>query len=95
MSQNFDNSEQLARHIEKLRRDFGPDFLKALNDPTTIEIILNADGILWQERLGHEMVVIGKMEPHRAEAVMRTIATCLGSTITREHTNASNKDCRY
>ena len=33
-----------ARRLEKLRRDFGPVFLGALNDPQTIEILLNADG---------------------------------------------------
>ena len=38
-----------ARRLEKLRRDFGPVFLAALNDPQTIEILLNADGTLWQE----------------------------------------------
>ena len=37
----------LGRRLEKLRRDFGPIFLTALNDPQTIEILLNADGTLW------------------------------------------------
>ena len=40
-------NEALWRRLEKLRRDFGPVFLAALNDPRTIEILLNADGRIW------------------------------------------------
>ena len=71
---------------EKLRRDLGPTIIDALKDPKTIEIMLNADGILWQECLGErKMREIGTMLPSRAEAVMRTIATCLDTTITRQN----------
>jgi type IV secretion system protein TrbB len=73
------------RRLEKLRRDFGPTFLAALNDPLTIEILLNADGTLWQEKLGGEMEIIGEMSAARAEAVMRTIAACLNTVITWDH----------
>ena len=73
------------RLLEKLRRDLGVPVLTALADPKTIEILLNADGTLWQECLGKKMIPIGKMQPSRAEAVMRTIATCLDSTITRKN----------
>jgi type IV secretion system protein VirB11 len=71
-----------CRRLEKLRRDLGPTFLAALNDPQTIEILLNADGTLWQEKLGGEMEPIGQMSAARAEAVMRTIAACLNTVIT-------------
>jgi P-type conjugative transfer ATPase TrbB len=74
-----------TRLLEKLRRDLGTDVLTALADPKTIEIMLNADGTLWQECLGKKMLPIGKMQPSRAEAVMRTIATYLDSTITRQN----------
>jgi P-type conjugative transfer ATPase TrbB len=71
-----------GRRLEKLRRDLGPTFLGALNDPQTIEILLNADGTLWQEKLGGHMEIIGQMSAARAEAVMRTIAACLNTVIT-------------
>src|SRR4029077_16062206 len=74
-----------GRRLEKLRRDFGPVFLAALNDPQTIEILLNADGTLWQEKLGGGMEPIGEMSALRAEAVMRTIAACLNTVITWDH----------
>ena len=46
-----------GRRLEKLRRDFGPTFLAALNDPQTKEILLKADGTLWQEKLGGKMEI--------------------------------------
>ena len=76
-------SQAETRLHEKLRRDFGDTVMGALNDPLTIEIMLNADGSLWQERLGEKMRRIGHMKSSRAEAVMRTIAACLDTTITR------------
>jgi type IV secretion system protein VirB11 len=72
------------RQLEKLRRDLGPEFLKALTDPETVEIVLNADGFLWQERLGEPMRLIGNMTASHAEAAIRTIAACLQTTITRD-----------
>src|ERR1700758_2932892 len=81
------NGKDLAvdRRLEKLRRDLGPGFMGALNDPDTIEILLNADGTLWQEKLGGHMQPIGRMSAARAEAVMRTIASCLHTVITWHH----------
>lgn len=58
--------------------------MDALIDPKTVEIMLNADGLLWQERLGERMKQIGTMSATRAEAVMRTIAALLDTTITRD-----------
>ena len=72
-----------ARAIEKLRRDLGPVVMGALNDPKTVEVLLNADGGLWQERLGEKMRQIGTMTPQRAEAVVKTVAGYHGKTVTR------------
>lgn len=76
---------QLLRNLEKLRRDLGPTFLAAFNDPLTIEVMLNPDGKLWHEKLGQRMMQIGRMEAPRAESVLKTIAACLNTTITREN----------
>lgn len=73
-----------ARGHEKLRRECGETFLKALADPQTIEILLNADGRLWQERLGEKLRVIGSMNPSQAEAMIRTVAASLNTTITQD-----------
>lgn len=79
-----ENSQSRLRLVEKLQRNLGSEFLNALHDPLTVEIMLNADGTLWQERLGEKMKVIGKIIPSNAEAAMRTIAAALGTTITEE-----------
>jgi P-type conjugative transfer ATPase TrbB len=74
----------VERQLEKLRWDFGEVFLAALADPETVEILLNPDGTLWQECLGEKPVQIGSMTRTRAESVLRTIAACVQTTITRE-----------
>jgi type IV secretion system protein TrbB len=74
----------LERQLEKLRRDFGHVFLAALADSKTVEILLNPDGTLWQERLGEKPVQIGSMTREKADSVLRTIAACVQTTITRE-----------
>jgi hypothetical protein len=58
--------------LEKLRQDFEQVFLAALADPDTVEIMLNADGTLWQERLGEPMRQIGTMSPTSAEEYSRS-----------------------
>ncbi len=72
-----------ARAKEKLLRDVGDVFLHAFNDPKTVEIMLNADGSLWQERLGESMRLIGSMRASQAEAIIKTVAGFYGKEITR------------
>ena len=74
-----------ARGHEKLRRECGEVFLKAPEDKQTIEILLNADGKLWQERLGEPLRVIGGMSPSQGEAIIRTVAGSLGVTVTPQY----------
>ena len=47
--------------------------------------MLNPDGVLWVERMGHPMARIGEMPPHQAEAAMATIAALHKTTITRDN----------
>jgi len=69
------------RQLEKLRRDCGPEFLTALNDPKTIEIVLNSDGVLWQERISEKMRRMVEMKGARAEAIIRTVASMLNAVV--------------
>ncbi|HAT8335400.1 P-type conjugative transfer ATPase TrbB [Legionella pneumophila serogroup 1] len=71
------------RAKEKLRRDLGGLIEQALNDPKTVEIMLNADGRLWQERLGETMRCIGSISNARAESIIKTIAGFHGKEVTR------------
>jgi type IV secretion system protein VirB11 len=57
--------------------------LDALSDPKTVELILNADGKLWLERLGERMICIGKVAPSRAEAIIKAVAGYHNKEVTR------------
>lgn len=74
-----------ARALGKLRRDMGEPLLAALDDVRTVEIMLNADGTLWQERLGEPMRSIGFMPRAQSEAIIKTVAGYHGLEITRDH----------
>jgi P-type conjugative transfer ATPase TrbB len=81
-NEKFESIKERAKR--KLERDMGPDLLAALNDPRTIEIMLNADGRLWQEKLGDKMRCIGSLRPAQAKAIIETIAGYHGKVVTRE-----------
>lgn len=78
-----DFSTLKERAKRKLERDMGPLLLAALNDPRTVEIMLNADGRLWQERLGEKMKCIGALRAAQSEAIIKTIAGYHGKEVTR------------
>lgn len=71
------------RAKQKLERDMGPLLLSALHDPKTVELMLNTDGRLWQERLGERMSCIGTLRPAQGEAIIKTVAGYHGKEITR------------
>ena len=79
-----DATESERRELRKLRADLGPVVLGALEDPRTVEVLLNADGRLWQERLGEPLKQIGVMDAWQAEAIIRTVAALLKTIVTRE-----------
>ena len=84
MNNAASESEFDRRTREKLRRDLGGVLGEALEDPLTIEVLLNPDGRLWLERLGEPLRCIGIMDAVRAEAVIKTVASHLGKEVTRE-----------
>ncbi len=80
---NLDDKQQ--RLQTKLRSEMGPVILGALNDSAVIEVLLNADGLLWVERMGHPMEQAGEMTPVNALSLLGTIASSLGTTITSDN----------
>ena len=72
-----------ARAKIKLERDLGPVIMGALADPKTVEIMLNADGKLWQERLGEKMQQIGTLSASRSESIIKTLAGFHGKEINK------------
>lgn len=72
-----------ARAKTKLERDMGPLLMDALNDPRTVELMLNADGRVWQELLGEPMKCIGALRTAQGEAIIKTVAGYHGKEVTR------------
>ncbi|NTB21479.1 conjugal transfer protein TrbB, partial [Agrobacterium tumefaciens] len=57
---------QLRSHprlVRKLQDSLGDQLCVALDDATVVEIMLNPDGRLFIERLGHGVVAAGAMTP--------------------------------
>lgn len=81
VTEDFSTFKERAK--KKLERDMGPLLIAALNDPRTVEIMLNADGKLWQERLDEKMQCIGTLRVAQSEAIIKTIAGYHGKEITR------------
>ncbi len=72
------------RAKRKLERDLGPDFLAALFDEETQELMLNPDGTVWLDRRGEPLRHIGDLRPAQGQAIIETVAGLLGKTITRD-----------
>jgi type IV secretion system protein TrbB len=70
--------EQAKRLREKLERELGETIVTALADPGVVEVMLNADGVLWLDVLGEGMRDTGvRMSAMQAENLLRTIASAL------------------
>src|SRR5208283_2460480 len=76
------HSERTRRFDQKLMRELGPAVLDALQDPSVIEIVVNADGRLWVERLEKGMERTGVLVlPGRVESLLGTVASFRGAVI--------------
>ncbi len=71
------------RAKRKLERDMGSLLIQALNDPKTVEIMVNADGRVWQEKLGEPMACIGNLRPAQSEAIIKTVAGFHAKEVTK------------
>ncbi|WP_077966918.1 P-type conjugative transfer ATPase TrbB [Ensifer adhaerens] len=74
-------SRSLPRLVRKLEEALGPAILAALDDPNVVEIMLNADGNLYVERLGQSIARLGQMDPAAAEIAIGSIAHATGTAV--------------
>ncbi|MCA1370240.1 P-type conjugative transfer ATPase TrbB [Bradyrhizobium sp. BRP14] len=75
---------QLRSHprlVRKLQEALGDHLCVALDDATVVEIMLNPDGKLFIERLGHGVAPAGEMSSAAAEMVIGTVAHALQSEV--------------
>jgi len=63
----------------------GNPICAALDDPSVVEIMLNPDGKLFIERLGHGITPAGDMQPGSAEIVIGSVAHVLDSEVDDAH----------
>lgn len=78
---------QLRSHprlVRKLQEALGDQLCVALDDSTVVEIMLNPDGKLFIERLGHGVAPAGEMSSAAAEMVIGTVAHALQSEVDTE-----------
>lgn len=79
------NIESNERIITKIKREFGDEILNILNDPLTIELMLNPDGKLWVEKLGQEAYCYGNFSDAKAKSIITSVATLLETVINAEN----------
>lgn len=72
------------RKNEKLIRELGPVVMGALGDSQIVEIMLNPDGTLWEDRHGSGMNMIGQMDKNQAVSLIGTVAGMLGQEASAE-----------
>ncbi|KQZ91790.1 P-type conjugative transfer ATPase TrbB [Agrobacterium tumefaciens] len=75
---------QLRSHprlVRKLQEALGDQLCVALDDNSVVEIMLNPDGKLFIERLGHGVAPAGEMSSAAAEMVIGTVAHALQSEV--------------
>ena len=73
---------QLRSHprlVRKLQEALGDQICVALDDTSVVEIMLNPDGRLFIERLGHGIAAVGEMTSAAAEIVIGSVAHALKS----------------
>ncbi|MBY3348947.1 P-type conjugative transfer ATPase TrbB [Rhizobium laguerreae] len=78
---------QLRSHprlVRKLQEALGDQLCVALDDASVVEIMLNPDGKLFIERLGHGVAPAGEMSSAAAEMVIGTVAHALQSEVDTE-----------
>lgn len=77
-------NRSMPRLVSKLQNALGDHLCVALDDPTVVEIMLNPDGRLFIERLGHGMTAAGEMTRSSAETVIGSVAHVLNSEVDDE-----------
>jgi P-type conjugative transfer ATPase TrbB len=71
----------LPRLIRKLQEALGDQICLALDDASVVEIMLNPDGRLFIERLGHGITSAGELPKGAAEIVIGSVAHVLDTEV--------------
>lgn len=69
------------RFRSMLNAQLGSAIMAALADPKVVEVMANADGRVWADRVGEDRTCIATIEPHRAESIIRLVSDHVGETV--------------
>ena len=82
MTGNDQQSEAIRRGARMLRTALGPAIARFLDDPQTVEVMLNPDGRLWIDRLSGGLSDTGEMlSPADGERIVRLVAHHVGAEV--------------
>jgi type IV secretion system protein TrbB len=74
--------EAISRGARMLRTALGPAIAAWLEDPGIVEVMLNPDGRLWVDRLGHGLVETGQcLTAADGERIVRLVAHHIGAEV--------------
>ncbi|HEY0843445.1 P-type conjugative transfer ATPase TrbB [Methylotenera sp.] len=76
--------ELIDRRLDGLRFALGDMVLSALNDPDTVEVMLNDDGSLWVEKFG-SMEQVGDMSHEDGMTILNQVSSALGGQMSKEN----------
>lgn len=79
------NSLSEARVKEQITRSSCSEMLLALNDPKTVEIMVNPDGSLWVEKLGQPCELVGTVNRQQTIALMKLVASYHDKELTSDN----------
>ena len=80
--------EETARRLaEALKRQLGTGLCGLLQTPGVVELLLNANGRVWVDRLGSGMELVGDMAASAAESFIGTVASTLKATCRRSQSS--------
>jgi len=82
MAANHHKPEAIARGARMLRTALGPAIARFLEDPATVEVMLNPDGRLWVDRLSEGLADTGEtLAPADGERIIRLVAHHVGAEV--------------
>lgn len=74
-----------SRRYATLHHALGPDIQTLLDDPTVVEIMANANGGLWVDRIGSGQSLYGEISEQAIETVIRLVAAAMDQSVSAEH----------
>jgi type IV secretion system protein TrbB len=73
------------RDLESLRMNFGPLVCSRLDDEAVTDVLLNDDGVLFEDRAGVGMTMIGHLDAQDAMAIINLVASTAGEIVNRKN----------